>query len=171
MRFLRFLNKRHILGPLRKIAADPNLCQGCWLVLLGMAYSLVLAAFGLAVLLSKLRRLGDLARIEAMGVTGLFEEAFLAESFGAFMASDLMRLVGFANQVASAMNIQEEELQRLLNFLLGDRDGKKGQMFMDHVMLNFMKLSRWRWRLVTLITFDAGSLQSEGRDKQRLHWD
>ena len=38
------------------------------MVLLGMAYSLVLAAFGLAVLLSKLRRLGDLIRIEAIGV-------------------------------------------------------------------------------------------------------
>ena len=38
------------------------------MVLLGMAYSLVLAAFGLAVLLSKLRRLGDLIRIEASGV-------------------------------------------------------------------------------------------------------
>jgi hypothetical protein len=40
------------------------------MVLLGMAYSLVLAAFGLAVLLSKLRRLGDLIRIEAIGVAG-----------------------------------------------------------------------------------------------------
>lgn len=40
------------------------------LVLLGIAYSLVLAAFGLAVLLSKLHRLGDLRKIEALGVTG-----------------------------------------------------------------------------------------------------
>lgn len=40
------------------------------LVLLGIAYSLILAAFGLAVLLSKLHRLGDLRKIEALGVTG-----------------------------------------------------------------------------------------------------
>lgn len=167
MRFLRFLNKRNILGPLRKIAADPNLCQGCWMVLLGMAYSLVLAAFGLAVLLSKLRRLGDLIRIEAIGVTGLFAEALTAGSFGAFLSSDLMRLVGFANQVASAMNIQEEELQRLLSFLLGDREGAKGKIFMDHVMLNFLKLPRWRWRLVTMITFDAGGLQKLVRERSQ----
>lgn len=32
-------------------------------------------------------------------VTGLFAEAFAAESFGAFLSSDLMQLVGFANQV------------------------------------------------------------------------
>eukprot|EP00434_Breviolum_minutum_P037086 symbB.v1.2.032871.t1/scaffold4008.1/size46473/6 len=167
MRFLRFLNKRHILGPLRKIAADPNLFQGCSLVLLGIAYSLVLAAFGLAVLLSKLHRLGDLKNIEALGVTGLFAEAFAAESFGAFLSSDLMQLVGFANQVASAMNIQEEELQRLLSFLLGDREGKKGKVFMDQVMINFMKLPRWRWRLVTLLTFDAGGLQKLVRERSR----
>lgn len=32
-------------------------------------------------------------------VTGLFAEAFAAESFGGFLSSDLMQLVGFANQV------------------------------------------------------------------------
>ncbi|CAJ1398716.1 unnamed protein product [Effrenium voratum] len=160
MRFLRFLNKRHILGALRKIAADPNIFKGCYLVIIGLLYSLVLAGFGLAVLLSKLRGL-DVQAMEAAGVEGLFQEAFqaLQLGFGAFMGTKLMQLVGFTNQVASAMAIQEEELQRMLSFLLGDRDGLKAKHFMDQVMLNFMKLPRWRSRLVAMITFDAGGLQ------------
>ncbi|CAK9067622.1 unnamed protein product [Durusdinium trenchii] len=57
MRFLRFLNKREILGALRKVLGDRSLLQGCSLLILGVLYSLLLAAFGLAVLLSKLQRL------------------------------------------------------------------------------------------------------------------
>ncbi|CAJ1458564.1 unnamed protein product [Effrenium voratum] len=158
MRFLRFLNKRHILGALRKIAADPNIFKGCYLVIIGLLYSLVLAGFGLAVLLSKLRGL-DVQAMEAAGVEGLFQEAFqaLQLGFGAFMGTKLMQLVGFTNQVASAMAIQEEELQRMLSFLLGDR------FQTDQVMLNFMKLPRWRSRLVAMITFDAGGLQPDAQ--------
>lgn len=156
MRFLRFLNKRHVLNALKQIAKEPKLLQGGLLMLLGVIYSLLLAGFGLAVLLSKLQRL-NVHKMEELQVPGLLEEALKVHSFGAFMASDVMQLVSFANQVASAMNIQEEELQRLLSFLLGD--GKKGSLFLDQAMRNFMKLPRWRWRLVTLFTFDAAGLQ------------
>ena len=37
-------------------------------------------------------------------VTGLFAEALTAGSFGAFLSSDLMRLVGFANQAGAVLS-------------------------------------------------------------------
>ncbi|CAK9067620.1 unnamed protein product [Durusdinium trenchii] len=105
-------------------------------------------------------------RIEALGVAGLIGEAASAESFRAFMTSNLMQLIGFVNQVASAMNIQQEELHSLLVFLLGS--DLKAQLFLDQVMRNFMKLPKWRWRLVTSMTFDAGGLQRMVRERQQL---
>ena len=38
-------------------------------------------------------------------VTGLFAEALTAGSFGAFLSSDLMRLVGFANQAGAVLSV------------------------------------------------------------------
>ncbi|CAE7939914.1 unnamed protein product [Symbiodinium necroappetens] len=165
MRFVRFLNKRHIFGALRKIAADPNILKGCYLVIIGILYSLVLAGFGLSVLLTKLHGL-DIKAMESAGVVGLFQKAWAALVSGglpALMATNLMELVEFTNQVASAMNIREEEMHSLLSFLLG-RNQRRAQAYMDIVMLNFMKLPRWSSRLVAMITFDAEGLQRLVRD-------
>ncbi|CAE7195491.1 unnamed protein product [Symbiodinium natans] len=167
MRFVRFLNKRHIFGALRKIAADPNIFKGCYLVLIGVLYSLVLAGFGLSVLLTKLRGL-DIQAMESAGVLGLFQAAWAAltsHGLSAFMATDLMELVEFTNQVASAMNIKEEEMHSLLSFLLGDKDHHRAQAYMDTVMSNFLKLPRWSSRLVAMITFDAEGLQRLVRER------
>ncbi|CAE7682949.1 unnamed protein product, partial [Symbiodinium pilosum] len=160
MRFIRFLNKRNIFNALRKIAAYPNILEGCYLVIIGIAYSLVVAGFGLSVLLTKLHGL-DIQAMESAGVLGLFRTAWAALCSGglhAFMATNLMELVEFTNQVASAMNIKEEEMQSLLSFLLG-RGHSRAQAYMDAVMMNFMKLPRWSSRLVAVITFDADGLQ------------
>jgi len=160
MRFVRFLNKRHIFGALRKIAADPNILKGCYLVIIGILYSLVLAGFGLSVLLTKLHGL-DIQAMESAGVVGLFQTAWaalLSGGLSALMATNLMELVEFTNQVASAMNIKEEEMHSLLSFLLG-RNHRRAQAYMDTLMLNFMKLPRWSSRLVAMITFDAEGLQ------------